>query len=69
MILLDMKIQEVLRRKILATLRTAIDMSVSVVNLIVFVRPEREGFPMRWKRTLYDLGDGGSVSVDNLGAF
>lgn len=69
MILFDMKIQEVARREILATLRTAIDMRLSVVNLIVFVRRKREGLPMRWERTLHDLGDRGGIPMDDLGAF
>lgn len=68
MILLDVKIQKVARREILATLRTAIDMGLSVVNFIVFVRRKREGLPMRWEGTLHDLGDWGGVSMDDFGA-
>lgn len=68
MILLDVKVQNVARRKVLATLRTSIDMGLAIMDLIVFVRRKREDFPMRWEGTLHDLGDWGGVSMGDLGA-
>lgn len=57
MILFDMKVQEMIRREVFAALRAAIDMGLLVMNLVVFVRSERESLAVRRQSTLHNLGD------------
>jgi hypothetical protein len=66
MILFDMEIQEMTRWEILTALRAAIDMCLLIVDLVVFVRGEREGLTVRREGTLHDLGDRFRVPMENL---
>jgi hypothetical protein len=63
MILFDVKIQEMARGEVFTALRAAIDMGLSVVDLVVFVRCERESLAVWREGTLHNLGGRLWISV------
>jgi hypothetical protein len=53
MILFDMKIQEMLSRKILPALQTTVGVSLRIMNIVFFIRCKRESLAVWWKRTAH----------------
>jgi hypothetical protein len=49
MILLDMQVQEMRRRKVLPAFRTAVHVGFGVVDLVFFICSEGGGFFVRWE--------------------
>lgn len=66
MILFDMEIQKMTRGEVLTALRAAIDMGLSVMDLVVLVRGEREGLAVRREGTLHNLGNRVGVPMEDL---